>query len=165
MGGGRDQANRISHSSTPPPLRTHSRICGMTDPIELPKTDSAERSVSPTSLDPQAIAAVLRVGGVALLERLVDVAEGNLRNRFSELEEALAATPSDRAAAERAAHSAKSSAAYLGAEALRRHAEEMECDARDDRLAKLPAKLDEARRLLELVLPALREEVKARRLR
>ena len=59
--------------------------------------------------------------------------------------------------------SLKSSAAYLGAEALRRHVAEMEMDARAGRIDALPAKLVEARRLLERILPALAEEIRRRK--
>lgn len=139
----------------PPPIGFPTPdLATMTD-----STDQSSSSASPEAVDSKAIDAVLRIGGVALLERLVEVAEGNVRERFRQLEVALGSTPPDPAAAERAAHSVKSSAAYLGAEALRRHAEDMERDAGEGRLDDLPEKLVEARRLLELVLPALREEV------
>lgn len=126
--------------------------------------DSTDQRISSEeqSIDPRAIDAVLRIGGVALLAQLVDVAEDNIRQRLRQIETALAAEPPDTAAAERAAHSLKSSAAYLGAEALRRHAEQMELDAGRGRTDCLPARIAEARRLLELVLPVLAEELRGR---
>ena len=120
-------------------------------------------SPDPQAIDPRAIDSVLRIGGNALLERLVDVAEGNVRERLRQIEAALAAAPPDTVAVERSAHSIKSSAAYLGAEALRRHAEQMELDAGRGRTSGLAARAEEAGRLFELVLPALAEEVRRRK--
>lgn len=120
-------------------------------------------TIDPETINPEAIDAVLRIGGGALLARLVDVAEANMRERLHQAEAALSAEPPDTVAVGRAAHSLKSSAAYLGAEALRRHAEQMELDAGRGRTDGLPARVAEARRLLERVLPVLAEEVRLRR--
>lgn len=131
-------------------------------------TDGADTSrpvsghADPEAVDPSALDAVLRVGGVALLERLVEVAEGNVRQRLDQVDAALGAVPPDHEGAERAAHSVKSSAAYVGAEALRAHAAAMETDAREGRVDGLADRVREARELLELVLPALRREVSRR---
>ena len=123
---------------------------------------SEEKNTPALRLDPDAIDSVLRVGGVGLLARLVEVAEENVRNRLDQLAEALASDPPDLAAAERAAHSIKSSAAYLGVEILRRRAEEMEADAGEGKTAGLSVGLQEARRLLDLAIPVLEEEVRRR---
>lgn len=64
------------------------------------------------------------MGGPGLLGRLVDTALGNLETRKAELAAALAG--GDAAAAERAAHSIKSSARNLGATMLGELAEAVE---------------------------------------
>ncbi len=76
-----------------------------------------------------ALSRVLRMGGTSLLERLIETALGNLAVRCGELAAALA--QGDAAAAERAAHSIKSSSANLGASALSRQAERAEALARE----------------------------------
>ena len=80
-------------------------------------------------IDPQALTKVLRLGGPQLLARLVETALGNLHTRRGELAAALAAA--EATAAERAAHSIKSSARNLGAEGLAALAERAETLARD----------------------------------
>jgi HPt (histidine-containing phosphotransfer) domain-containing protein len=67
-------------------------------------------------IDSTALQRVMRMGGPSLLGRLVAAAFGNLETRRGELAAALAA--GDGAAAERAAHSIKSSARNVGADAL-----------------------------------------------
>lgn len=115
------------------------------------------------SLEQDAIDSVVHVGGVALLERLVEVAEGNVRDRLQQLEQALASEPPDLAAIERAAHSMKSSAAYLGIGPLRQHAAEMETDAHEGHIDGFSERAEEAERLLEQALPLLREEIDRRK--
>jgi HPt (histidine-containing phosphotransfer) domain-containing protein len=111
-------------------------------------------------LKPEAIDSVLRVGGVPLLKKLVSVAEANIRHRLEQWTEALACSPADFAAAERAAHSIKSSAAYLGVEALRGVAAGMETSAREGRFGDLESQGRRARELLEAAMPVLEAEVR-----
>lgn len=126
-------------------------------------------------LDPEALDRVLRLGGMDLLERLVAVAGDNVRSRIDELDAALSAIPPDLKLAQRACHSMKSSAAYLGLVEMREVAESMEGTARraldGDREASVEVEAaDELRRrrreipgLLEAGLEALRREVASRR--
>lgn len=104
-------------------------------------------------IDPMALERVLRMGGKALLGRLVAAAFGNLETRRGELAAALGT--GDAAAAERAAHSIKSSAKNVGASALGELAEAAEELARQGgggwREAAAP--------LLELDLAELRAAV------
>jgi HPt (histidine-containing phosphotransfer) domain-containing protein len=75
-------------------------------------------------IDSRALARVLRMGGPGLLGRLVETALGNLETRRCELAAAVAV--GDAAAAERAAHSLKSSSRNLGATTLGNLAETAE---------------------------------------
>lgn len=75
-------------------------------------------------IDPAALARVLRMGGPGLLQRLVETALGNLETRRAEL--AAAVANGEVAAAERAAHSIKSSTRNLGATMLGELAEAAE---------------------------------------
>lgn len=77
-------------------------------------------------LDPAAVDRVLHLGGRELLLRLVPTARENMRGRLDEIEAAAAEEPPDFVGIERAAHSLKSSAAYVGAEELRALALSME---------------------------------------
>jgi len=82
------------------------------------------------TIDPAALARVLRMGGATLLSRLVETALGNLATRRAELASALLS--GDIAAAERAAHSLKSSSRNLGATHLGNLAEKAEELAREN---------------------------------
>ena len=107
------------------------------------------------SIDLEALARVLRMGGPGLLGRLIETALGNLETRRAELSLALAGGDSgtgDAAAAERAAHSIKSSARNLGATSLGAAAEEAEELARHEAVGWQEA----ARKLLAADLDALR---------
>lgn len=77
-------------------------------------------------LDPAAVDRVLHLGGRELLLRLVPTARENMRGRLDEIEAAAAEEPPDFVRIERAAHSLKSSAAYVGAKELRALALSME---------------------------------------
>jgi len=111
-------------------------------------------------LKQEAIDSVLRLGGVPLLKKLVSVAEANIRHRLEQWTEALTSSPPDLAAAERAAHSIKSSAAYLGVEVLRDVAAGMEAAAREGRAEHLQSQGRRAEELLAAALPVLEAEVR-----
>lgn len=107
------------------------------------------------TIDLEALARVLRMGGPGLLGRLIDTALGNLETRRTELSLALAGGDSgtgDAAAAERAAHSIKSSARNLGATSLGAAAEVAEELARQEAVGWQEA----AQELLAADLDALR---------
>lgn len=128
-----------------------------------PVAPSGRTAPDAVEIDPEALDAVLRIGGVELLERLVTVSAANVADRLEQLRAAVADAPPDRSAAERAAHSLKSSAAYLGLRALRAHAEALERDARDGSLDEFPDRIREAERLAAAAQPALADAI--RRLR
>lgn len=116
------------------------------------------------TIDPTALARVLRMGGPSLLGRLIDTALANLETRRGELALALLgdddgdngdAGGGDAVAAERAAHSIKSSARNLGATSLGAAAEEAEELARRQEKGWSEA----ARRLLTADFGALRAEL------
>lgn len=106
-------------------------------------------------IDSGALDRVLRMGGPGLLGRLVEAAFGNLVQRRGELAAALAA--GDAAAAERAAHSIKSSSANLGASQLGALAAAAEALARRAE----PGWREAAEPLLSADLVALRTAVEA----
>lgn len=119
-------------------------------------------------LDPAAVDRVLHLGGKDLLLRLVSTARENMRGRLDEIEAAAAEEPPDFVRIERAAHSLKSSSAYVGAEELRalalsmevlaaRHAGEREDDDEAPNEAELPELLSHTRGVFADTLLALAE--------
>lgn len=115
------------------------------------------------TIDLDALARVLRMGGPGLLGRLIDTAMANLKTRRAELSRALSggdAGTGDVDAAERAAHSIKSSARNLGATALGAAAEEVEELARQKAAGWQAA----AQKLLAADLDALRTALEKARI-
>ena len=110
------------------------------------------------TIDPGALTRTLRMGGPHLLRRLIDTALANLETRRGELFRALEGD-GDIQAAERAAHSIKSSARNLGATALGAAAEAAEELARQEATGWQAA----ARPLLEADLGGLRQALEKAR--